>query len=134
MINVISHTDVDGLLLKYLHVRNREEEVMKKRNCWEFKNCGREPGGFNTKRLGVCLATTCRAITRVNSGECGGRSCWALAGTLCKGNIQGTYAKKIKDCLKCDFYEMVKTEEGVDYQDSAKILKKLRTDQSTHQC
>jgi hypothetical protein len=110
----------------------RRKNVMKRKNCWEFKNCGRESGGFNTGRLGVCPATTCTALTGFNHGECGGRSCWAIAGTLCKGNVQGTYAKKIKDCLKCDFYEIAKTEEGVDYQDSAKILKKMRADQLMH--
>ena len=27
---------------------------MKKRNCWEVKQCGREPGGTHEKDLGIC--------------------------------------------------------------------------------
>lgn len=100
----------------------------KQRNCWEVKNCGREPGGINSKRLGTCPATTIVELTGVNRGKRGGRSCWAIAGTLCKGEVQGTYAKKIHNCLKCEFYEMVKSEEAADYQDSAKILKRIRAE------
>jgi len=29
--------------------------MTKKLNCWEFKNCGRGPGGCKAKRLGICL-------------------------------------------------------------------------------
>jgi len=29
---------------------------MKKYNCWEFKKCGREPGGEKADRLGICPA------------------------------------------------------------------------------
>jgi hypothetical protein len=27
---------------------------MAKQNCWEFKNCGRIPGGHSEKSLGIC--------------------------------------------------------------------------------
>jgi len=30
----------------------------KKKNCWEFMKCGREPGGVNAIELGVCRAAT----------------------------------------------------------------------------
>ena len=35
-----------------------------------------------------------------------GHSCWAVAGTLCGGKIQGTTAQKIKFCTSCEVYEM----------------------------
>ena len=30
--------------------------------------------------------------------------CWAIAGTFCCGNVQGTFAQKIGDCRKCVVY------------------------------
>ncbi|MDH3349376.1 MAG: ATP-binding protein [Desulfobulbaceae bacterium] len=34
-----------------------------------------------------------------------GRSCWAIAGTMCEKRVTGTYAEKIQDCMKCTFYQ-----------------------------
>ncbi|MDA8168463.1 MAG: hypothetical protein M0Z59_02040 [Nitrospiraceae bacterium] len=62
-------------------------------NCWEFKKCGREKGGVNAEQYGICPAYP-------NYGA----SCARIAGTLCSGKVQGTFARKLKDCTKCDFY------------------------------
>ena len=64
------------------------------KNCWEFKQCGREQGGANAEALGVCPAWP-------DHGE----DCWFVAGTLCGGQVQGTYADKLGSCRKCEFYE-----------------------------
>jgi hypothetical protein len=40
-----------------------------------------------------------------------GRVCWVIEGSLCGGKIQGTYAKKLLNCWRCDFMNMVKQEE-----------------------
>ena len=61
--------------------------------------------------LGVCPAATCTAANGVNHGENGGRVCWAIAGTLCGGKVQGTMANKLGNCLRCDFYGQVASEE-----------------------
>ncbi len=82
-----------------------------KLNCWEFKKCGREKGGSSAAELGVCPASTETALFGVHDGKYAGRACWAVAGTMCKGDIQGTFAQKYRECSKCDFYNMVKTEE-----------------------
>jgi hypothetical protein len=34
-----------------------------------------------------------------------------VAGSLCGGKIQGTYAKKLLNCWRCDFMNAVKREE-----------------------
>jgi hypothetical protein len=47
----------------------------------------------------------------INGGKNGGRVCWAIAGTLCGGRQQGTYAVKLETCLRCDFCQMVLKEE-----------------------
>jgi hypothetical protein len=82
-----------------------------KRNCWEIKKCGREPGGSHVYDLGVCPATTIEKLNGLHSGKNGGRACWFVVGTFCMGDIQGTYAKKYKSCIYCDFYKTVKEEE-----------------------
>jgi hypothetical protein len=40
----------------------------------------------------------------VNEGTNGGRFCWAVVGTLCHGQVQGTFAEKAMDCMACAFY------------------------------
>jgi hypothetical protein len=97
-----------------------------KQNCWEFKKCGREPGGINASELGVCPAATETRLTGTNSGRKGGRGCWAVAGTLCGGKVQGAFALKVANCLACDFYQLVGKEEGANHENSKEILAKLR--------
>jgi hypothetical protein len=63
-------------------------------NCWEFKRCGRELGGAKARELGVCPAYPKN-----------GKSCAPIAGTLCGGKVQGTFAMKLANCLKCDFFK-----------------------------
>mgnify|MGYP001560368420 CR=1 FL=1 len=97
---------------------------MKKINCWEFKQCGREPGGKHVKELGVCPATIEQRLDGVHGGENAGRACWIVAGTFCKGEMQGVFAKKYRDCEKCDFYQKVRKEEGAHYVFSYVLLNK----------
>lgn len=97
---------------------------MKKLNCWEFKKCGREPGGTK-KDLGICPASVDTRLYGAHDGKMGGRACWVLAGTMCGGQEQGTFAKKYHNCEKCDFYKMVRIEEGPRYTLSIMLLKKM---------
>ena len=98
---------------------------MAKQNCWEFKKCGRQPGGAKVAELGVCVASTDPRVTGVNSGKNGGRACWAIAGTLCGGKVQGAFASKLANCMQCEFYQLVGKEEGVNHESAKDILKKL---------
>ena len=63
-------------------------------NCWEFKKCGRERGGTNSKELGECPAFPDH-----------GDKCARVAGTLCEGKVQGIFAMKLASCTKCDFFK-----------------------------
>lgn len=58
-----------------------------KKNCWEFKKCGRDQ------------TMDCPAVTK-NAGKL----CWMVAGTMCGGEVQGTFAEKVGNCKDCDFY------------------------------
>ncbi len=53
--------------------------------CWEFKKCGRQQ--------------TCPAYPQQ------GNHCARIAGTLCGGKVQGTFAAKLPNCMQCDFYQ-----------------------------
>lgn len=83
-----------------------------KKNCWELKSCGREPGGSKAAELGVCTAATDSMYDGANSGKNGGRVCWAVAGTLCGGKVQGSFAEKRFSCMTCEIYTQIKAEEG----------------------
>lgn len=70
-------------------------------NCWEFKKCGRNLGGAKAAELGVCPAY-----------PASGRCCAHVAGTLCGGQVQGSFASKIANCMACDFYKSENYDRG----------------------
>ncbi len=97
----------------------------KKLNCWQFKKCGRQPGGDRVPEFGVCPAARASSADCINGGKNGGRVCWIVASTMCSGEIEGTFAAKIGDCLGCAFYGHVLREEGQQFVSVARILSKL---------
>ena len=64
-----------------------------KKACWDLKNCERWPGGKKEAEFGVCITY-----------PWGGWHCWALAGTLCGGLVQGSAAQKEGNCQMCQHY------------------------------
>jgi len=98
---------------------------MRPKNCWEFKECGREPGGKNAQDLGPCPAATNTRMDKVHHGINAGRVCWIVAGTMCGGESSGTYANKLKDCRECDFYLKVKEEEGEEFLITMELIDRL---------
>ena len=97
------------------------------KNCWEVKNCGRQPGGDNVASMGVCPAASDSSADGLNHGSMGGRICWAIGGTFCGGKVQGTFAEKKLSCLSCDVMKMVRQEE-----DAAFVLLKPEQRQGSH--
>ncbi|MFH1776543.1 MAG: two-CW domain-containing protein [Candidatus Omnitrophota bacterium] len=85
---------------------------MQKQNCWEFKKCGREPGGVKTRELGVCQAAIFALAEGFCGGKNGGRACMYITGTFCLEAISGTLKGREKRCTKCDFYKMMLREEA----------------------
>ena len=65
---------------------------MEKLNCWDFKRCGKNE------------TNDCPAYPKA------GRVCYLVAGTLCGGTVQGSYAQKIGNCKQCDFYRALVVE------------------------
>lgn len=99
---------------------------MEKKNCWEFKKCGRGPQGNRVSELGICAAATERTLDGSHGGHNAGRACWVVAGTLCGDKVQGTFAKKFGTCEACEFYLSVKKEEITMFILSGELLRKLR--------
>lgn len=95
-----------------------------KHNCWEHKQCGREPNGKKATELGVCPAALDSSYNGINHGKNGGRVCWAVAGTFCGEKAQGTFADKRTSCVQCDFFKIVNQQEEV-IDSPAKLLKFL---------
>ena len=59
----------------YKFTGKREKRIMgtmgngtRKLNCWEFKNCGRQPEGFNVESMGLCPATTEEKLDGAHDG------------------------------------------------------------------
>lgn len=98
----------------------------KKLNCWEFMSCGRELDGINAEELGVCPASNQSKYNGINNGLNGGRSCWAIVGTLCRGTVQDSYIRKFPDCLKCAFFLKVQEQEEKDFTIFGEAFRKDR--------
>lgn len=96
-----------------------------KTNCWEFMKCERQPGGSKVDEFGVCPAATEVKADGINQGSNGGRACWAITGTLCEDKVQGEFAVKLGNCIACDFYKLVRKEEGENFQGGKQVLEKL---------
>lgn len=94
-------------------------------NCWEHHGCGRESGGRNADAEGVCPAATETAFDGVHGGRAAGRCCWVVAGTMCRGTVQGTFAQKYQNCEACSFYQRVCVEEGAELVLSAFLLQRV---------
>lgn len=91
--------------------RSQLDTSVKLVNCWEFKQCGREPGGSTVHDLGECPAAISFVHNGMNRGKNAGRYCWKIAGTMCDGKVQCTHAEKLQDCADCDFFKMVQEQE-----------------------
>ena len=80
-------------------------------NCWEFKQCGREPGGRNVEKYGRCSVPVSVEHNGMNNGKNGGRSCWILREAACEKIMRACRVDEIKECRQCRFHIHVKKSE-----------------------
>jgi len=92
--------------------KERRISPMKKLNCWEFMECGKEQGGSKTGGTDGCAASRLTEADGFNGGKNAGRMCWAVAGNLCGGSAVGMFVPKVVSCMNCRFYKYVSEEEG----------------------
>jgi hypothetical protein len=81
---------------------------MARPNCWDFMACSRGPDCSQSP----CPAATDRNSDGVNGGFNGGRFCWAVAGTYCGGETHCAHATEHDSCFDCEFFKLVKSQEG----------------------
>ncbi|RWX48681.1 hypothetical protein VT98_11214 [Candidatus Electrothrix communis] len=78
-------------------------------NCWEAKDCGREPNGKNVDQDGVCPVSVASSLDGIHNGKNGGRCCWTFASSESKyDNIILNCLEKSQGCNNCDFYKSVR--------------------------
>lgn len=88
--------------------------------------CGRQFGGENAEELGVCPVASFAKLDSAHGGKNAGRVCWVVAGTMCGGEIEGSFARKYEDCRKCSFYQRVKEEEGSNFLITIDLIQWLK--------
>jgi hypothetical protein len=83
-------------------------------NCWEFHACGREPGGINAEKDGVCEVAICTGADRIHYGVNGGRACWGIDSDKqhCPGRLKQQNHRQPASCTACEFYDLVHEQEG----------------------
>jgi len=74
-------------------------------NCWQFKNCGREPGGVLADILGACPVASSMKFDGLNDGIGAGRACWMVPDSACRES--GSHLPRVDPCHACDFYKRV---------------------------
>lgn len=78
-----------------------------KRNCWDHLHCNYGPESAHP-----CPALLDETSNGVNGGKNAGRICWTVPDTYCIDEAMGQFAEKRDICFSCDFYQLVKREEG----------------------
>ena len=82
-----------------------DDGTTRKLNCWQFKNCGREPGGILANLLGECPVARTMKFDGLNDGIGAGRACWMVHNSVCKQ--PKNLSSPINPCHTCDFYKRV---------------------------
>ena len=74
-----------------------------------------EGGGGETLRFENPELVNCRQTMNCGKTDCPAyresepTRCWEIAGTFCKGEVKGEYAKKVKDCGLCEVYQQARS-------------------------
>ncbi len=97
-----------------------------KKNCWDYFSCGKEIGGKNIEKFGVCPVSIEKKLDKIHNGKNAGRSCWVVAETFCGEKLQGNFVNKVKRCLKCEFYKKVFVEESKNFVYPIELMKILK--------
>ena len=92
-------------------------------NCWDVKACGKGPDASASE---TCPAAIETRLNGQNRGCNGGRACWVVDGTLCDGEVQGSFATKLTGCAACSFFSQVVNEEYPNNVATSDLLRLLR--------
>jgi hypothetical protein len=104
-----------------------------KKNCWEFMGCRRSPDEQAATGIEPCPAALDKKLDGTHGGINAGRACWVLAGTYCGGKPQGSFAQKFPDCSLCDFYKLVREEEGFKFVPTSALVMRFEAKETEEQ-
>ena len=82
-----------------------------KLNCWEYKKCGRQPGGDRAKEMGICPVTT-TANSRVCTEEQCGPGLLGGGGIALRREDPGSVCPETEQLLALRFHERRKAGRG----------------------
>jgi hypothetical protein len=82
-----------------------------KLNCWEYKSCGRQPGGLLANEYGICPVARALDLDGTNDGQAGGRVCWRVHSRMANRKADNDLPI-LTPCQKCDFYRRVLHEQA----------------------
>ncbi len=100
---------------------------MNKPNCWEYKQCGREPGGANVATWGICPVAQEERLHNRNHGHHAGRMCWLVKAALCTSlEGSGDFINTIDACMQCNFMRLVYQQEGEQFSYGMSLLAELK--------
>ena len=102
--------------------RGRVADVLDRENCWDHFDCGRGPAGPGAHESDVCRAALEDAADGINGGVKGGRSCWAVAGTLGVDQLECLVRDR---CTECEFRLAVIKQEMPHFDDRYPVLERL---------
>ncbi|MEW6185973.1 MAG: two-CW domain-containing protein [Thermodesulfobacteriota bacterium] len=71
-------------------VAQRNQTLSHRKNCWTLTHCPVE-------RKRKCPAWLFKT----------GQLCWFITGTLCQGQIQGSWSEKIEQCKTCSVFKPI---------------------------
>jgi len=83
-----------------------------KLNCWEYRNCGMEPGGIFAKIYGACPVPAMMKLDGVNGGRGAGRACWIAINDASAPRPSVCRSSRLS-CHSCEFFKRVHCEEAV---------------------
>ncbi|MFH2036667.1 MAG: two-CW domain-containing protein [Candidatus Zixiibacteriota bacterium] len=87
--------------------------MYRKLNCWEYHNCGMEPGGmFADIKNNPCPIPSLFKFDGINDGRGAGRYCWMIQDKTAGGNHEFICRNSNKSCCHCPFYIRVQNEEA----------------------
>jgi hypothetical protein len=81
-------------------------------NCWEYTNCGMEPGGIFAQIYGPCPVPKMMKYDGINGGRGAGRACWMI---MNNSRSKGPFVCKNSrlSCCQCEFFRRVHNEEEI---------------------
>jgi signal transduction histidine kinase len=79
--------------------------------CWEVKQCGQE---------------TCPSY-----GNLDNLRCWEVAGTFCKGEVQGIFAQKLASCSQCEVFQAARKDPVLDLGETFNLMMNILEDRKT---